>query len=165
MKKTLVICALLGITICLSAFNFKGGISKTHIRTADSISADRKHYVDELRLTIKGKENLPADSVFKNIKLFKGFPAGRLISIMDIAMGMSLGVTCGHCHEPGHWELETKPAKEIARQMWAMTGTINNQLLKNIKGLQSANPGINCTTCHRGSIKPALNMPMPGANK
>jgi photosynthetic reaction center cytochrome c subunit len=159
MKRTLIFAALLLLVLGLSAFNLKG-IKVFDTSKTDSLQADRKHYVDELRLAIKGRENSPADSVFKNIKLFKGVPAGRLLAIMNMGYSNSLGVSCGHCHDTQHWEADTRAAKDIARQMAAMTATINNQLLKNINGLQSANPVVNCTTCHRGSIKPALNMPM-----
>lgn len=165
MKKTVVICVISAAAICLSAFSFKGPVNKIHSSDADSVLADRKHFVDELRLAIKGRENSPADSVFKNIKILKGVPAGRLISIMDKGWANSLGVTCSHCHENGHWEVEVKAAKDITRQMVAMSATINTQLLKNITGLKNANPIVNCTTCHRGAVKPALNMSMPVAAK
>jgi hypothetical protein len=163
MKKIVVLFAVLSAMTLLCAFGLKGNVKQFSKHSADSILDDRKHYVDELRLAIKGKENMPADSVFKNIKIFKGVPAGRLIAIMDKGYANSLGVTCGYCHENEHWEAETKPNKEIAREMSRMTGTINNQLLKNINGL-SANAIVNCTTCHRGSTKPALNMPAPANN-
>ena len=42
--------------------------------------------------------------------------------------------------------------------MAAMIKEINNNLLKNIKNLQSVPAVINCTTCHRGEIKPALDI-------
>jgi hypothetical protein len=163
MKKILALFSFLSVMVVLCAFGLKGNVKKIARITSDSILTDRKHYVDELRLAIKGKEDLPADSVFKNIKMLKGVPAGRLISIMDRGYANSLGVTCGYCHENEHWDLETKPTKEITREMAKMNGIINNQLLKNINGL-SANPIVNCTTCHRGSTKPALNMPMPAGN-
>jgi hypothetical protein len=38
-------------------------------------------------------------------------------------------------------------------------GAINTEQLKKIKNLKSENPGVNCTTCHRGQVKPALNLP------
>lgn len=160
MKKISALFSFLSVMIILSAFGLKGHVNKISKVTPDSILTDRKHYVDELRLAIKGKEDLPADSVFKNIKILKGVPAGRLISIMDKGYANSLGVTCGYCHENERWDLETKPTKEITREMAKMNGIINNQLLKNISGL-SANPIVNCTTCHRGSTKPAINMPAP----
>lgn len=160
MKKILIISGLAGMVIWLSSFGSTGVSKNLNSSNADSILTDRKYYVDELRLAIKGKEKLPADSVFKNIKILKGVPAGRLIAIMDKGWANSLGVTCGYCHENEHWDLEIKPAKEITRQMAAMSGTINNQLLKNITGL-SANAIVNCTTCHRGSVKPAIQLPPP----
>jgi hypothetical protein len=42
-----------------------------------------------------------------------------------------------------------------------MVGKINGEMLKNIKNLKSENPVVNCTTCHRGQVKPALNLPPP----
>lgn len=86
-------------------------------------------------------------------------PAGRLLAIMEFGYSRSLGVTCTHCHVPDTWESEEKTQKQTARDMAGMVGTINGQLLKNIKNLKSANPIINCTTCHRGQTKPALNLP------
>ncbi|MES2278883.1 MAG: c-type cytochrome [Bacteroidota bacterium] len=160
MKKALIFCIPLLTVVLLSAFSLSGNKKRIYMSTADSILADRKHYVDEIMAQIKGKENLPADSVFKNIKILKGVPAGRLLAIMDKGWANSLGVTCGHCHQNGQWELETKPTKDIARKMSAMTATINNQLLKNIEGLRGPNAIINCTSCHRGSTKPALQMPV-----
>ena len=35
---------------------------------------------------------------------------------------------------------------------------INSELLPKIKNLKSDHPGVNCTTCHRGAVKPALNL-------
>jgi hypothetical protein len=39
-----------------------------------------------------------------------------------------------------------------------MTGTIDNELLKNIKNLKSDKPSVSCATCHRGQEKPATRM-------
>src|SRR5215203_7443472 len=113
----------------------------------------------KLREQIKGKEKEPAEKVFKNIQTMKGVPAGRLLAIMEMGYARSLGVTCAHCHTPEKWEAEDKPTKQIAREMSAMVKTINADLLKNIKNLKSETPTVNCTTCHRGQIKPALNLP------
>jgi hypothetical protein len=113
----------------------------------------------ELRKRIAGQESKPAEEVFKNIQLLKGVPAGRLLKIMEIGYGKSLGVDCTHCHLVGQWEKDEKPTKQIAREMALMVKNINTEYLKNIKNLKSATPVINCTTCHRGQIKPALNMP------
>ena len=123
----------------------------------DSLARDREKYLVPLRAQIKGKEKLPADSVFKNIRSMKGVPAGRLLAIMDVAYSQSLGVSCGHCHTTASWESEEKPQKQIAREMALFMGK-TREMLKEIKGLKSENPTINCTTCHRGSIKPALDL-------
>jgi hypothetical protein len=86
-------------------------------------------------------------------------PAGRLLRVMELGYSRSLGVNCTHCHVAEQWEKEDKPTKQIAREMFAMVAVINGDQLKKIKNLKSDNPGVNCTTCHRGQIKPALNLP------
>jgi hypothetical protein len=120
---------------------------------------DQAAELAKLREMIKGKETEPAEKVFKNIQSLKGFPARNLLGIMEGGFSRSLGVSCTHCHTTDKWEADDKTQKQTARDMWAMTGTINKQLLPAIKNLGSATPMINCTTCHRGQIKPALNLP------
>lgn len=122
----------------------------------DTVAADRKKHVDAVLASIKGKENKPADSVFKNVQLLKGFPAARMVMIMEGGFSKSLGVSCGHCHDTGDWASDVKPQKLVARDMWRMMGKINGDLLKNIQHLK--NPVVNCTTCHRGKLKPALTL-------
>ena len=126
-----------------------------------AIPFDQAQALAELRKSIAGKENEPAEKVFKNIQLLKGIPAARLLRIMEMGYSRSLGVTCTHCHVPGDWEKEDKPTKQIARDMAGMVAAINTQHLKQIKNLKSENPLVNCTTCHRGQTKPALNLPEP----
>jgi hypothetical protein len=77
---------------------------------------------------------------------------------MNQGFGRSLGVGCRHCHSPGEWEREDKPQKQIARDMMAMTRTITDEMLPKIPHLKSEHPTVNCTTCHRGQVKPALNL-------
>jgi hypothetical protein len=43
--------------------------------------------------------------------------------------------------------------------MSKMVATINNDLLESIPNLKGPNAIVNCTTCHRGQVKPALNLP------
>lgn len=121
---------------------------------------DQAAALARLREQIKGKEREPAETVFKNIQLpmFKGSPAARVLAVMEMGYARSLGVNCTHCHVPDKWESEEKPQKQIARDMTAMVGRINGELLKGVKNLKSEQPTINCTTCHRGEIKPALNL-------
>ncbi len=126
---------------------------------ADSIEVEKKQYLDVLRKQIAGKEEQPANEVFKNIRFMNRTTAGRLLNVMDFGFSRSLGVSCTHCHVPGEWEKDEKPQKQIAREMSAMAGTINRELLPNIKNLKTDVPVVNCTTCHRGQTKPALNLP------
>ena len=125
---------------------------------------DQEAKLAELRKKIAGRENEPAEAVFKNIQFLKGVPAARLLAVMKIGYSRSLGVTCTHCHIVDEWEKDDKPTKQTARDMALMVRTINNDLLKNIKNLQNEKPVINCTTCHRGQTRPALDLP-EGATK
>lgn len=120
---------------------------------------DQAAALAKLREQIKGKENELAPTVFKNIQTMKNTPAGRLLAVMEMGFARSLGVDCTHCHVPDKWEVEDKTQKQTARDMSAMVSMINRDLLKNIKNLKSEMPLVNCTTCHRGEVKPALSLP------
>jgi hypothetical protein len=120
---------------------------------------DQAQALENLRKAIAGQENKPAEEVFKNIQMLKGMPAGRLLRVMELGYARSLGVNCAHCHVAGAWDKEDKPTKQIARDMNTMMAVINSDQLKKIKNLKSPNPIINCTTCHRGQTRPALNLP------
>ena len=142
--------------------NFVSAQTNVSPTPAPSAAAfDQAAALAKLREQIKGKENEPAEKVFKNIQVLKGVPASRLLAIMSFGYSRSLGVDCTHCHTPEKWEAEDKTQKQIAREMKLMSDKINGELLKNIKDLQSETPTVNCTTCHRGELKPALNLPMP----
>lgn len=121
---------------------------------------DQSAALANLREQIKGKENEPAEKVFKNVQVLKGVPAGRLLAIMNFGYSRALGVDCTHCHTPEKWESEEKQTKQIARGMKEMSDKINSDLLKNMKGLGGREAIVNCSTCHRGEVKPALNVPM-----
>lgn len=133
--------------------------------TPAPVAFDRSAALSALREQIKGRENEPAEKIFKNMKMLGSIPAGRVLSIMEMGYSRSLGVDCTHCHVPGKWESEEKPQKQVARDMAAMVSTLNSQMLPKIANLQSASPTINCTTCHRGQVKPALNMPAAQGTK
>lgn len=120
---------------------------------------DQAQALAELRQRIAGQEQKPAGEVFKNVQLHKSVPAGRLLRMMELGYARSLGVDCTHCHVPREWEKDDKPRKQVAREMSLMVRAINEEHLKRIKGLRSETPVVNCTTCHRGQTKPALNLP------
>jgi hypothetical protein len=130
--------------------------------TPAQLAAMRDTVTNMLLTRIAGKENAPAESVFKNIKVMKGIPAGRLLNIMNKGFGNALGVGCAHCHVMGgKWDSDDKKNKQIARDMWQMNGTINNDLLAKIPNLDEDNRVVNCTTCHRGETTPATQLPSP----
>lgn len=126
--------------------------------TSEEIIAERDKFVKEIRAQIAGHEKEPAETVFKDIKTLKGVPAGRVLAIMNLGYSQSLGVSCTHCHTAGEWDKSDKPQKEIAREMSRLAATINKELLPKIANLDSKQPAVNCTTCHRGEFKPALNL-------
>lgn len=141
---------IISFAFCVGAF--------AQTASSDSIDAEKKRFLEILRKQIAGKEEQPAPEVFKNITFMNRTPAGRLLNVMELGFSRSLGVSCTHCHVPGEWEKDEKPQKRIAREMSNMVGTINRELLPKIKNLQTEVPVVNCTTCHRGQIKPALNL-------
>ena len=123
------------------------------------IAPDNKKEADEVREKIKGKENAPADSVFENIKMFKGVPASRLVNAMEFGFAPALGARCTLCHVEDKWASEDKKEKQVARDMAKMVHVINDSLLTAIPHLESQHPQVTCTTCHRGQKKPATSMP------
>jgi hypothetical protein len=130
-------------------------------RVRDSTTAARRDSAQAMLLRqIAGRENLPAESVFKNIKIFKGVPAGRVVRIMNAGFGRSLGVSCGFCHVPPKWELDDKQEKETARLMFAMVQTINRDYMAKVTrdsaDRSPAPPVVNCMTCHLGNPKPVV---------
>jgi hypothetical protein len=124
-------------------------------RVRDSVNAVRRDSAAAFVLrSIAGRENQPAESVFKNIKILKGVPAGRLVGIMNNGFGRSLGVSCGFCHVPGKWDLDEKEEKNTARLMYAMVQTINRDYLSKVPTNRGQPPTAGCFTCHRGNPRP-----------
>lgn len=133
--------------------------------TPEAIKQLNDEQLVALQKQIAGKETQPAEAVFKNIKILTGVPAGNVLKIMQIGYSRSLGTSCAHCHVIGEWARDDKPAKQITRDMSNMTHVIIFDELRKIDGLKDRNPLINCTTCHRGQLIPALNMDADGAKK
>jgi mono/diheme cytochrome c family protein len=125
---------------------------------ADSIAAERDRFAKEVLALIKGREQAPVESVFTNLQVLGGFPAVNLVRAMDQGWSRALGVSCTYCHVPGDWANDAKPAKSVARDMVRMGSVISTQL-RGMEGLKDRRPIVNCMTCHRGQLKPALNLP------
>jgi hypothetical protein len=126
--------------------------------TPEAIKQFNDEQIAAVQKMIAGKEDQPSEVVYKNIQSLNKIPAGNLVKIMEIGYSRSLGVSCAHCHVPGEWDKDDKPAKQITRDMWKMSKTINQDLLSNIAGIKDRKPVVNCTTCHRGQLKPALDL-------
>jgi hypothetical protein len=162
-KRVLSLFSLVAIVLLFQASNanpvFDSPAANEPAVANQTGAFNQEQAVAQLKAEIAGKENQPAETVFKNIQMFKGMPAGRVLAVMQLGYSKALGVECTHCHIPGQWEKEDKPTKQITRDMSEMVKAITTKYLKEIKNLKSANPVVNCTTCHRGQVKPALNMP------
>lgn len=83
----------------------------------------------------------PAEKRFHNIEVLEGLPSSQLYAVMAM-FSNSLGVTCSHCHGQ-YFEEETRPEKNIARQMIQLTRAINKTQFQ-------GEPTVTCYTCHRG---------------
>ena len=124
---------------------------------AFSASSDDDPEVKKLLTAIAGKENLPAGQVFKNVKLLADVPAARFLRMMDVGYSQSLGVGCDHCHSEDRWEADEKRPKLAAREMILFVRDINTTL-GHMENIDTDDATVNCTTCHRGYVKPALQM-------
>jgi hypothetical protein len=87
-----------------------------------------------------GQQEQPAEQVYKNIQLFKGMPASRLMPAMT-RLTEWLGVDCTHCHVQDQFEKDDKPAKQTARKMFQMVRLVGRELKTD---------RVTCYTCHRG---------------
>jgi len=125
---------------------------------SDTLEADRLKYMNEVMASIKGREKMPADSIFRNIKVIKGqssVSAEHLLWMMNWGWSAELGVSCSHCHVIGKWESDSLRTKDIARGMWNMRVKINKDILPGITGMNyDKNPAVSCITCHRGQPVP-----------
>jgi hypothetical protein len=146
----------------------------------DTTAAERDSLMNVVMKSIAGKEQMPAESVFKDIQSMKGRPAGSIPRVMNYGFGRSLGVSCFHCHARNDWAKDEKKQKRIAREMLKMVLAINTDYISKIEGLgdegqggqgqggPERKPTVNCSTCHRGSIHPNPDMgrmgggPRPG---
>src|SRR5436190_383574 len=104
---------------------------------------------------------------FKNLKVLpKDIARPQLLSTMKL-FAQSLGVRCTYCHvgEEGKplstfdFASDAKEHKKTARGMIQLVAHLNADHLPAITGLPDAK--VTCYTCHRGSTKPATEIP-PG---
>jgi hypothetical protein len=130
----------------------------TQSPTAPStVQATNDAFVQKISKQITGHDQEPAAQVFKNIQLdgLKKTPASRFLLIMNLGYSRGLGVTCDYCHVVDDFSKDDRRPKRAAREMALMHTSINQQLAK-MENLEPNPQGhfVNCSTCHRGSIKP-----------
>ena len=116
-------------------------------------AAEQAPRPNPLEQMIKGRENEPAEAVFKNIQVLKGLPAGRLLDTMRGFSG-ALGTNCRKCHDTENFASDDKDDKKVARGMIQMTKGINEQYLKTMPGV-GQDAVVSCYTCHHGKSHPA----------
>jgi photosynthetic reaction center cytochrome c subunit len=158
--KYLLITAIIISAVVLCSFGI--GVSDPQSNPVkiynDSLENDRMKWMNEVMASIKGREKLPADSVFKNLKVIKGknsVSAEHLLWMMNWGWSTELGVSCSHCHVKGKWESDSLETKDIARGMWTMRVTINSEILPSItRKNYDKDPAVSCITCHRGKPVP-----------
>jgi len=124
---------------------------------SSDVERDNAATVQRVAERIKGREQEPASSVFRNIKLdvFRSVPADVFLDVMQGGYAAALGVRCTHCHVEADFASDEKRPKQAAREMAVMHKAINDQLLA-MKHLRSEGQDrfINCSTCHRGKVDP-----------
>jgi len=156
--KTLLVILFLSTSIVLLSlpvtkfYNYKSTVE-------DSLKKDRMKYMNEVMASIKGKEKMRADSVFKNLKVIIGpssISAEHLLWMMNWGWSEELGISCSYCHVKDDWASDALRPKEIARGMWNMRVKINKEILPQITGRDyEAHPMVTCITCHRGKPIPS----------
>lgn len=121
----------------------------------DSLAKLRATYVAQVMHDIAGRENEPAEQVFKNVQVLKGITAQALVRKMDTEYSTSLSWNCTNCHRlanQGNWASDTSADKKRARFMQQMENDINNGELPKLYPKDT--PKVSCATCHRGYNEP-----------
>lgn len=130
-----------------------GGPPRKFVWDAAHAQEQLSHMLED----IKGKEDMPAESVYKNIKIFKGMPAKQVPAIMVMGFQRNIGMGCLGCHVRGDMASDDKANKRLARDMWEMSKDLNNRVLPAMKDIEGSTPVVNCWTCHRGQHTPEIS--------
>ena len=156
MKKIFVIIAICIGGALFVSFIKETGKSSFYKTPEDSLAIERKKFITMIMDSLKGKEKIAADSVFKNLQVFNSserIPVPHFLAIMDY-WGEALTVNCTYCHSASNWSSDALRTKRIARDMYTMRQRINHEILPKIKDLSSKSAEVNCITCHNGKTIP-----------
>lgn len=105
-----------------------------------------------------------AQAPLQNLQVLPKTMTRQEVTALMRSVTAALGVQCNHCHvgSPADRAKDDLPAKLLARKMFAMTMTINNDLLKDVgTPAPEGTRKVTCFTCHRGALKP-LTAPAAG---
>ena len=121
----------------------------------DSLVKLRATYIAQVMHDIAGRENEPAEQVFKNVQVLKGISAQQLVTKMDKEYATALSWNCSNCHRfanQGDWASDSSANKRRARFMQQMVNDINQNELPRLYPRDP--PKVSCATCHRGYNEP-----------
>src|SRR5437867_472905 len=98
----------------------------------------------------------------KNLKLLA---ANTDIRFVMQSFREALGVECTYCHVQGDFAADTNPKKEIARNMISMVRLIDTSFPSSAGVFPDGYHEVDCSTCHRGSVKPETMAPRKFYNR
>ena len=131
------------------------GVRRPAPPSRDSLVKLRAVYVAQVMSRIAGRENQPAEQVFKNVQVLKGITAAELVQKMDKEYSVALSWNCSNCHRfaaQGDFASDTSSNKVRARFMQQMVNVINTEQLPKLYPKNT--PKVSCATCHRGYNEP-----------
>ena len=150
MKTKLSVRGFAGIFVILAIAGVVLSVNPPDLR-AQAPAAGGPPPVPATAANMKGKT---AGEFYKNVKVLKDVPAAEIHPAMEY-ITTALGVGCGYCHMPGHFESDDRHDKNVARSMIAMTIALNATVFDGKRELT-------CYTCHRGAAKGAPTLVFPG---
>ena len=77
----------------------------------------------------------------------------------------TLGVQCAYCHVQGDFASDSNPKKDMARKMIAMVQQIDGSFPSSAGVFPAGYHEVDCSTCHRGSVKPETKAPREFFNR
>src|SRR5438445_1159065 len=98
----------------------------------------------------------------KNLKLLA--PDADIPFVMQ-NFNQALGVQCAYCHVEGDFASDGNPKKETARKMIAMVRQIDTSFTSSAGVFPAGYHEVDCSTCHRGSVKPVTKAPKEFFNR
>ena len=109
-----------------------------------------------------GDRGSAAKSAAKNLKVLA---ANTDIRFVMQNFTQVLGIQCTYCHVEGDFASDANPKKETARKMIALIRQIDPYFPSSVGVYPAGYHEVDCSTCHRGSIKPETKAPTEFFNR